>query len=55
MVELTQEEIQSIVSSQFEITDTEISLTKMKFRFGNINFKEKFVKLTQILEAKNLV
>ena len=27
----------------------------MKFRFGNINFKEKFVKLTQILEAKNLV
>ena len=41
MVELTQEEIQSIVSSQFEITDTEISLTKMKFRFGNINFKEK--------------
>ena len=55
MMELTQEEIKDTVSSLFDITDTEISLTKMKFHFRNIDFKQKFVTLTQILETKNLV
>ena len=55
MMEVTQEEIQKTVSSLFDITKTEISLTKMKFRFSNIDFKENFVKLTQILESRNLV
>ena len=54
-MEVTQEEIQKTVSSLFDITKTEISLTKMKFRFRNIDFKENFVKLTQILESRNLV
>ena len=49
MMEVTQEEIQKTVSSLFDITKTEISLTKMKFRFRNIDFKANFVKLTQIL------
>ena len=54
-MEPTQEEIQKTVSSLFDISKTEISLTKMKFRFRNTDFKQKFVKLTQILEARNLV
>ena len=41
MMEITQEEIKDTVSSLFNITDTEISLTKMKFRFSNIDFKQK--------------
>ena len=55
MMEPTQEDIQKTVSSLFDITDSEISLTKIKFRFKDTNFKEKFVKLTQILETRNLV
>ena len=54
-MEPTQEEIQKTVSSLFDISKTEISLTKMKFRFRNSDFKQKFVKLTQMLEARNLV
>ena len=54
-MEPTQEDIQKTVSSLFDITDSEISLTKIKFRFKDTDFKEKFVKLTQILEARNLV
>ena len=55
MMEPTQEEIQKTVSTLFDITDIDISLTKMKFSFSNIDFKEKFVKLTQVLEGRNLV
>ena len=55
MIEPTQEEVQNTVSAIFDITETEISLTKIKFHFKNTNFKEKFVKLTQILEMRNLV
>ena len=55
MMEPTQEDIQKTVSSLFVITDSEISLTKIKFRFKDANFKEKFVKLTQIIETRNLV
>ncbi|MEE2606020.1 MAG: site-2 protease family protein [Thermoproteota archaeon] len=55
MIEPTQEEIHSTVSSLFDISYTEISLTKMKFRFRNDDFKEKFVELTQLLETRNLV
>ena len=55
MIEPTQEEIQNTGSSLFDISYTEISLTKMKFRFRDSDFKQKFVKLTQILEVRNLV
>ena len=43
MMESTQEDIQKTVSSLFDITDLEISLTKIKFRFIDTDFKEKFV------------
>ena len=55
MMEPTQADIQKTVSTLFDITDIDISLTKMKFSFSNIDFKEKFVKLTQVLEGRNLV
>jgi len=55
MIEPTQEEIQNTVSAIFDITKTEIYLTKIKFHFKNTNFKDKFVKLTQMLEMRNLV
>ena len=55
MMEPTQEEIQKTVSTLFDITDSEIYLTKIKFRFSDTNFKEKFVKLVQLLETRNLV
>ena len=55
MLEPTQELITNTVSSFFEITDTEISLTRMKFRFKDSDFKNKFVYLTQNLEKYNLV
>ena len=54
-MEPTQEEIQKTVSTLFDITDSEIYLTKIKFRFSDTNFKEKFVKLVQLLETRNLV
>ena len=38
MLEPTQELITNTVSSFFEITDTEISLTRMKFRFKDSDF-----------------
>ena len=55
MMEPTQELIINTVSSFFEITHTEIHLTKMKFRFKDSDFKSKFVSLTQNLEKYNLV
>ena len=55
MMEPTQEEIQKTVSTLFDITDIDISLTKMKFSFSNIDFIVNFVILTQVLEGRNLV
>ena len=53
MIEPTQEEIHSTVSSLFDISYTEISLTKMKFRFRNDDFKEKFVELDGKIKLVN--
>ena len=55
MMEPTQEVIRKVVSTYFEVSDVDISLSKMKFHFKDLDFKEKFVTLTQELESKNLI
>ena len=54
MIEYTQEDIKRCVSSFFNITEIEISLSKMKFYINDKDFKAKFVKITQEFEEKNL-
>ncbi|HEX9846131.1 MAG TPA: site-2 protease family protein [Candidatus Nitrosotenuis sp.] len=55
MMEPTQEQVISIVSSVFEVRDVIISLEKMEFEVADLDFKEKFVSLAQRLELLNLV
>ena len=43
MSEPTQEEVISIVSSMFEVSDVELTLETLKFRIEEGDFKEKFV------------
>ena len=51
----TQEEITSIVSSVFVVRDIRQNLDALQFEVEQEGFKQKFVKLTQNLESKNLV
>ena len=55
MIEYTQEDVNRLVSSFFDVSEVEISLSKMKFHFNDKNFKMKFVEITQELETKNFV
>ena len=55
MIEPTQEVIKKIVAVHFQISEVDISLSKMKFHFQDQDYKEKFVTLTQELENKNLI
>lgn len=55
MSEPTQEEVISIVSSMFEVSDVELTLETLKFRIEDDEFKAKFVDLAQRLEARELV
>src|SRR4030066_499351 len=55
MSEPTQEEVISIVSSQFEVTNVDLTLDTLKFRIEDREFKSKFVGLAQKLEARDLV
>ena len=55
MVELTQEEITSIVSSVFIVKSVNQNLDALQFEVEQEGFKQKFVKLAQSLESKNLV
>ena len=55
MSEPTQEEVISIVSSLFEVTDVELTLETLKFRIEDREFKSKFVDLAQKLETRDLV
>lgn len=55
MSEPTQEEVISIVSSQFEVTDVDLTLETLKFRIADIEFKTKFVELAQKLESRDLI
>jgi len=55
MSEPTQEEVISIVSSQFEVTNVDLTLDTLKFRIEDREFKSKFVELAQKLEARDLI
>jgi len=55
MSEPTQEEVISIVSSQFDVINVDLTLETLKFRIGDIDFKTKFVELAQKLESRDLV
>ena len=55
MSEPTQEEVISIVSSQFEVSNVDLTLETLKFRIEDTDFKTKFVKLAQKLESRDLV
>jgi Zn-dependent protease len=55
MSEPTQEEVISLVSSQFEVTNVDLTLETLKFRIEDKEFKTKFVELAQKLESKDLI
>ncbi len=55
MSEPTQEEVISIVSSQFEVTNVDLTLDTLKFRIEDKEFKTKFVELAQKLESRDLI
>ena len=55
MSEPTQEEVISIVSSQFEVTNVDLTLETLKFRIEDREFKGKFVELAQKLESRDLI
>jgi len=55
MSEPTQEEVISIVSSQFEVSNVDLTLETLKFRIEDRDFKTKFVELAQKLESRDLV
>ncbi len=55
MSEPTQEEVISIVSSKFEVTNIDLTLDTLKFRIEDREFKIKFVELAQKLESRDLI
>ena len=55
MSEPTQEEVISIVSSQFQVSNVDLTLETLKFRIEDTDFKTKFVELAQKLESRDLV
>jgi Zn-dependent protease len=55
MSEPTQEEVISIVSSLFEVSNVDLTLETLKFRIEDAEFKSKFVGLAQKLEARDLI
>ncbi|GBF23867.1 hypothetical protein MnTg01_00198 [archaeon MnTg01] len=55
MSEPTQEEVISIVSSQFQVTTVDLTLDTLKFRIEDREFKTGFVELAQRLESRDLI
>ena len=55
MSEPTQEEVISLVSSYFEVTNVDLTLETLKFRIEDKEFKKKFVNLAQKLESRDLI
>lgn len=55
MVEPTQEQVISIVSSVFDVRNVVIALDKMEFEIPDSDFKQRFVKLAQMLEDIGVV
>jgi len=53
--EPTQEEVVSIVSSIFEVSDVDLTLDTLRFKIEDEQFKSKFVQLAQKLEERDLV
>jgi len=55
MSEPTQEEVTSLVSSMFEVSNIEVTLESMKYKIEDIEFTEKFVELSLRLENRQLI
>lgn len=55
MSEPTQEEVISLVSSVFDVSNVDLSLEAIRFKIEDEQFKSKFVHLAQQLEARDLV
>ena len=55
MIEYTQEDIKKLVSSVFNVSEVEISLSKMRFYISDEDFKTKFIQVSQEFEGRNFV
>ena len=55
MIEYTQEDIKKLVSSVFNVSEVEISLSKMRFHITDEDFKIKFIQISQEFEERSFV
>ena len=55
LIEYTQEDIKKLVSSVFNVSEVEISLSKMRFYISDEDFKTKFIQISQEFEGRNFV
>ena len=55
LIEYTQEDIKKLVSSVFNVSEVEISLSKMRFYISDEDFKTKFFQVSQEFEGRNFV
>ena len=55
LIEYTQEDIKNLVSSVFNVSEVEISLSKMRFYISDEDFKTKFIQVSQEFEGRNFV
>ena len=55
LIEYTQEDIKKLVSSVFNVSEVEISLSKMRFYISDEDFKTKFIQVSQEFEGRNFV
>ena len=55
MIEYTQEDIKRLVSSLFDVGNTDIFLSKMRFYINDKDFKTKFIQINQELEERGFV
>ena len=55
LIEYTQEDIKKLVSSVFNVSEVEISLSKMRFYITDEDFKIKFIQISQEFEERSFV
>ena len=55
LIEYTQEDIKKLVSSVFNVSEVEISLSNMRFYISDEDFKTKFIQVSQEFEGRNFV
>ena len=55
LIEYTQEDIKKLVSSVFNVSEVEISLSKMRFYISDEDIKTKFIQVSQEFEGRNFV